>query len=65
MKRCAILDIEPLPDDHQLRKVERLIATPPIGFVTQATYEVFYRGAVEDIAAWLKGAPIRTLVPRA
>jgi phosphoglycerate dehydrogenase-like enzyme len=46
-----------------LRKVERLIATPHIGFVTNATYEIFYREAVEDIAAWLNGKPIRILEP--
>lgn len=60
-----VFDVEPLPADHPLRSVERLIATPHIGFVTNATYEVFYREAVEDIAAWLKGMPIRRLAPRA
>jgi phosphoglycerate dehydrogenase-like enzyme len=59
-----VFAVEPLPVDHPLRRVDRLIATPHIGFVTHATYEVFFREAVEDIAAWLKGAPIRTLVPR-
>jgi phosphoglycerate dehydrogenase-like enzyme len=60
-----VFEVEPLPADHRLRKVERLIATPHIGFVTRATYEVFFREAAEDVAAWLKGAPIRTLVPKA
>jgi phosphoglycerate dehydrogenase-like enzyme len=60
-----VFEVEPLPADHRLRKVERLIATPHIGFVTRATYEVFFREAVEDIAAWLKGAPIRPPAPRA
>ena len=59
-----MFDVEPLPTNHRLRKVERLIATPHIGFVTEATYRVFFREAVEDIAAWLKGAPIRTLAPK-
>jgi phosphoglycerate dehydrogenase-like enzyme len=59
-----VFEVEPLPSDHRLRKVERLIATPHIGFVTRTTYEVFFREAVEDIAAWLKGVPIRTLVPK-
>lgn len=58
-----VFEVEPLPAEHRLRKVERLIATPHIGFVTDATYDVFYGEAVEDIAAWLKGTPIRTLVP--
>jgi hypothetical protein len=29
--------------------------------VTAATYEVFFREAVEDVAAWLAGAPVRLL----
>lgn len=60
-----VFEVEPLPADHRLRKVERLIATPHIGFVTRATYEVFFREAIEDIAAWLQGTPIRTLTPMA
>ena len=35
--------------------------TPHIGYVTTGTYEVFYREAVEDIAALLRGEPVRVL----
>ena len=35
--------------------------TPHLGYVTEDTYEVFYREAVEDVAAWLAGDPIREL----
>ena len=59
-----VFDEEPLPADHPLRRVERLIATPHIGYVTEATYRVFYRDAVEDIAAWLKGAPVRVIAAK-
>lgn len=52
---------EPLPADHPMRKVERLIGTPHIGYVTQDTYAIFYRDAVEDIVAWLAGSPMRVL----
>ena len=41
--------------------MERVIATPHIGYVTDATYHIFYRDAVEDIAAWLKGEPVREI----
>ena len=56
-----VFDVEPLPDDHPFRRCERLIATPHIGYVTDATYRAFYGDAVEDIAAWLKGAPVRRI----
>ncbi len=58
-----VYDREPLPADHRFRRIERLIATPHIGYVTDATYHVFYRDAVEDIAAWLKGEPVRQIEP--
>ena len=56
-----VYDREPLPADHPLRTAPRLVATPHLGYVTEATYEVFYREAVEDVAAWMRGAPVRQL----
>ena len=56
-----VYDREPLPADHRLRSTPGLVATPHLGYVTEATYAVFFRGAVEDVAAWMRGAPIRTL----
>jgi phosphoglycerate dehydrogenase-like enzyme len=55
---------EPLPRQHPLRELRRAVLTPHLGYVTEKTYEMFYRGAVEDVAAWLKGAPIRVIQPR-
>ena len=60
----AALDVynrEPLPADHDLRSAPRTLLTPHLGYVTTGTYEVFYRDAVEDIAAWLAGEPVRVL----
>lgn len=54
-------DIEPLPADHPLRSAPDTVLTPHIGYVTDASYEVFYGEAVEDIAAWLRGEPIRLI----
>jgi phosphoglycerate dehydrogenase-like enzyme len=56
-----VFDREPLPAEHPLRYAPRTVLTPHIGYVTGKTYEVFYRDAVEDVAAWMSGAPIRTL----
>ena len=63
---CAALDVfdrEPLPVDHPLRSLSRALLTPHLGYVTRATYETFYRGAVEDVAAFLDGRPVRVLAP--
>lgn len=56
-----IFDTEPLPVGHAAALLPNIIATPHIGFVTENSYRVFYRDTVENILAWLDGAPIRTL----
>jgi phosphoglycerate dehydrogenase-like enzyme len=58
-----VFDQEPLPADHPLRELRRTVLTPHLGYVTEKTYEVFYRDAVEDVAAFLAGAPVRVLAP--
>src|SRR5829696_52225 len=58
-----VFDEEPLPADHPLRTAPRTVLTPHLGYVTEKTYEVFYREAVEDVAAWIAGEPIRVLSP--
>ena len=58
-----VFDQEPLPRHHPLREMRRAVLTPHLGYVTEKTYEVFYRDAVDDVAAWLAGAPIRVVAP--
>jgi phosphoglycerate dehydrogenase-like enzyme len=58
-----VYDQEPLPRDHPLRELRRAVLTPHLGYVTRGTYEVFYRDAVEDVAAFLAGSPVRVLTP--
>lgn len=56
-----VYDVEPLPKSHPFRSLENVLATPHVGFVSEAGYRVFYSGVVEDIAAWLGGSPIRVM----
>jgi phosphoglycerate dehydrogenase-like enzyme len=56
-----VFDTEPLAGDHPFRTEPRILATPHIGYVTEQTYEIFYRAVVEDSAAGMAGGPIRTL----
>jgi phosphoglycerate dehydrogenase-like enzyme len=56
-----VYDQEPLPADHPIRTLPRTVLTPHLGYVTRGTYEVFYVEAVEDVAAWMSGEPIRTI----
>jgi phosphoglycerate dehydrogenase-like enzyme len=54
---------EPLLPDDPIRKLDNVILTPHLGFVTRETYTVFYRDAVEDIQAYTNNQPIRLLNP--
>ncbi|TQN42157.1 lactate dehydrogenase-like 2-hydroxyacid dehydrogenase [Blastococcus colisei] len=56
-----VYDQEPLPRDHPLRELRRAVLTPHLGYVTRGGYEIYYRDAVEDVAAWMTGDPIRVL----
>jgi phosphoglycerate dehydrogenase-like enzyme len=60
----AALDVyerEPLPADDPLRRLGNVVLTPHLGYVTEDTYRLFYGQAVEDVAAFLAGRPLRVL----
>jgi phosphoglycerate dehydrogenase-like enzyme len=62
----AALDVfeeEPLPVDHPLRRLENALLTPHLGYVTDENYRLAYGEAVEDIRAFLAGAPVRVIHP--
>ncbi|WFU45621.1 D-2-hydroxyacid dehydrogenase family protein (plasmid) [Bradyrhizobium sp. CB82] len=49
-----VFDIEPLPIDHPFRKLENVLATPHIGYVTEDLYRTFYGDAAANITKWLE-----------
>jgi phosphoglycerate dehydrogenase-like enzyme len=56
-----VFDVEPLPAEHVLRSLPNVLLSPHQGFVTREQYQTFYRDAVENIAAFEEGRPIRVL----
>jgi phosphoglycerate dehydrogenase-like enzyme len=48
-----VYDTEPLPADHPFRKLNNLLATPHIGYVSRGLYQRFYQDTVSNIVAWL------------
>jgi phosphoglycerate dehydrogenase-like enzyme len=56
-----VYDAEPLPADHRLRRLANTVLTPHLGYVTEENYRLVYGQAVEAVAAYLAGAPIRVL----
>ncbi|MFG6200377.1 NAD(P)-dependent oxidoreductase [Nonomuraea sp. JJY05] len=56
-----VFEMEPLPAGHAFRTLPNVLATPHLGYVTELNYATYFREAVEDIDAFLAGAPIRIL----
>ncbi len=52
---------EPLPRDHPFYRLPNTVITPHLGYVTEETYRIFYSQALEDVRAYLRGAPVRVL----
>lgn len=58
-----VFDVEPLPKDHPLRRLDNVVATPHIGYVSRENYAIFYRETAENIAAFLAGKPRNLIEP--
>ncbi len=58
-----VFEVEPLPPDHPYRKLDNVVITPHLGYVSQQNYAKYYPDIVEDIRAWLDGKPVRTIAP--
>lgn len=56
-----VFEIEPLPHDHPFRTLPNVVATPHLGYVSEANYRTYYGEALADVTAWLAGSPIRLL----
>src|ERR1700710_2647985 len=56
-----VYSVEPLPVDHPFRKLDNMVLTPHLGYVTEDGFRNHYSQMVEGIGAWLKGEPVRRL----
>lgn len=56
-----VFDVEPLPAEHPFRRLDNVLATPHLGYVSEASYKAYFTDAVADIVAWLDGKPERVL----
>lgn len=56
-----VYDVEPLPAGHPLRTAPRTVLAPHLGYVATDSYRTYFADAVEDVAAWVAGSPVRVL----
>ena len=56
-----VFDVEPLPLDHPFRKMDNVVITPHLGYVSEQNYRKYFPDIVDDIRAWLDGKPVRVI----
>ena len=56
-----MFDIEPLSTDHPLRKMDHVVLTPHLGYVSIQNYSAYFAGVVGDIRGFLDGKPVRVM----
>jgi phosphoglycerate dehydrogenase-like enzyme len=56
-----VFDVEPLPTDHPLRKMDNVVLTPHLGYVAMQNYRAYFAGVVDDIRAFLDVKPVRVI----
>src|SRR4051812_28551101 len=59
-----VFDVEPLPLDHPYRKMDNVVITPHLGYVSQQNYDKYYPDIVDNIRGFLDGKPARIVTPR-
>lgn len=56
-----VFDSEPLPADHPFRRLDNILLTPHLGYVTEENYRLIYPQALENIRGFLDGKVVRGL----
>jgi phosphoglycerate dehydrogenase-like enzyme len=56
-----VFDQEPLPADHPLLRLDNAVLLPHLGYLSEDSLRAMYGEVVQDIAAFVEGAPLRAL----
>jgi D-3-phosphoglycerate dehydrogenase len=56
-----VFDVEPLPVDHPFRKLDNVVLTPHLGYVSAESYKVYYSDIVANIRNFLDGKPVKAI----
>ena len=52
---------EPLPKDHPVRRLDNVVLTPHLGYVTDDNLKAFYASALKNVNTWLAGGTLPKL----
>jgi phosphoglycerate dehydrogenase-like enzyme len=56
-----VFDTEPLPLGHPFRRLDNVVITPHLGYVSEQNYRQYFPDIVEDIRAFIAGNPVRVI----
>jgi D-3-phosphoglycerate dehydrogenase len=56
-----VFSVEPLPVNHPFRKLDNIVLTPHLGYVTEDSFRNHYQQMVAGIDAWFRGEPKQRL----
>jgi phosphoglycerate dehydrogenase-like enzyme len=56
-----VFDVEPLPLDHPFRRMENVVITPHLGYVSEQNYRQYFPDIVDNIRAFVAGVPVRVI----
>src|SRR5215471_5666435 len=57
-----VFSVEPLPVDHPFRRLDNMVLTPHLGYISVDSLRAHYSQMVDTIEAWFKDEPPRRLV---
>ena len=58
-----VFDIEPLTADDPLPRLDNVVATPHLGYVTRESYELYFGQAFDQVNAFAAGTPTGVVNP--
>jgi phosphoglycerate dehydrogenase-like enzyme len=56
-----VFDVEPLPLDHPFRRMDNVVITPHLGYVSQQNYQHYFPDIVANIRGFIDGKPVRVI----
>jgi D-3-phosphoglycerate dehydrogenase len=65
MAAVDVFESEPILQGHPLLRLENAVCTPHIGYVELDSYELFFKGAFENVVNFIAGEPTNIANPDA